>query len=299
MLKKIIIPIGYGQTCNQLLQIAHWIPAAIEFDIPLYFPCFKKYRNMFYGTINQRHPRFPRYSPKLDIVDQSLSFICKSTAQIQLINSALYKIMDRVPGIVSYHLNDNGRDGNKTPTNVLENPRIAAGKSLFVRGWLYRDKVGVEKHSEAIKNYFKPVIEIQDRIDSCIQKNNTWKSVLVGVHIRRGDYSKWSDGRYYYDDSTICSMMNQITRLLPENHVRFLLVSNEIIDLKNYNAFDVFTGPGDPAGDLYSLAACNYIIGPPSTYTIWASFYGNVPLYVINNKLDYINIEVFSVFKGL
>lgn len=35
--------------------------------------------------------------------------------------------------------------------------------------------------------------------------------------------------------------------------------------------------------DMYSLAECDYIIGPPSTYTMWASFYGEVPLYMVDN----------------
>ena len=31
--------------------------------------------------------------------------------------------------------------------------------------------------------------------------------------------------------------------------------------------------------DLYALAGCDLLIGPPSTFTQWASFYGKVPLY--------------------
>ena len=45
-------------------------------------------------------------------------------------------------------------------------------------------------------------------------------------------------------------------------------------------------GPGTEIGDLYSLAACDYIIGPPSTYTQWASFYGQVPRFVHNRKYE-------------
>jgi hypothetical protein len=54
-------------------------------------------------------------------------------------------------------------------------------------------------------------------------------------------------------------------------------------------------GPGDPAGDLFSLAACDYIMGPPSTFTLWASFFGGVPLYTINNSSDSLRIESFAI----
>jgi hypothetical protein len=36
---------------------------------------------------------------------------------------------------------------------------------------------------------------------------------------------------------------------------------------------------GSAVEDLYSLARCDYLLGPPSTFSLWASFYGNVPLH--------------------
>jgi len=32
---------------------------------------------------------------------------------------------------------------------------------------------------------------------------------------------------------------------------------------------------------MYGFARCDYLIGPPSTFTMWASFYGQVPLNII------------------
>ena len=42
-------------------------------------------------------------------------------------------------------------------------------------------------------------------------------------------------------------------------------------------------GPGSVVGDLYALARCDYIMGPPSTYTQWASFYGNHPMLSLDS----------------
>ena len=36
--------------------------------------------------------------------------------------------------------------------------------------------------------------------------------------------------------------------------------------------------------DLYGLAACDYIIGPPSTYSHWASFWGKGPLRPLDSS---------------
>lgn len=51
------------------------------------------------------------------------------------------------------------------------------------------------------------------------------------------------------------------------------------------------------AEDLFSLSKADYIIGPPSTFSAWASLYGTVPLYFIESSNsdfkipDFINIK--------
>jgi len=41
---------------------------------------------------------------------------------------------------------------------------------------------------------------------------------------------------------------------------------------------------------IFSFAKCDYIVGPPSTFTSWASFYGDVPVYFYwRSSCRYIN----------
>ena len=42
--------------------------------------------------------------------------------------------------------------------------------------------------------------------------------------------------------------------------------------------------------DLYSLAQVDLLVGPPSTFTGWASFYGSVPIYWLESQDDMINV---------
>lgn len=294
-----MLPYGYGQTCNQLLQIAHWMPACTEFGLPLYFPGFRRYAHLFSGTVNQRVPCFPRTAPDIALPQALLSQIISLAARIPRVNiGPFFKLASILPGVVTFAWDDSGRDGNISPVKVIEDPRIGAGQSLWVRGWLYRDSVGLAKHKQCIKEFFSPVAETQRRIDACIRQNRKDNAVLVGVHLRRGDYSKWSGGKYYYDDNTIRGLMQQMCKALPERKVRFLLVSNQQVDLNNYVGLNIAMGPGDPTGDLYSLAACDYIMGPPSTFTIWASFFGNVPIYSINDPSAALRLDGFMVCTG-
>jgi hypothetical protein len=54
-------------------------------------------------------------------------------------------------------------------------------------------------------------------------------------------------------------------------------------------------GTGHLVEDLYSFTHCDYLIGPPSTFTSWASFYGRVPLCRVESPEMPIRREDFQV----
>jgi hypothetical protein len=296
MLQRIVLPYGFGQTCNQLFQISHWIPTAIERDIPLYFPGFRRYAHMFMGTFDRQMPRFPRTAPALGMPQTVLSLLCSYASRVPRINNrSFYALARMLPGVVTFAWDDTGKDGFMEPPKLIEDPRISAGKSLWIRGWFYRDRTRTVKYKPCIKEFFSPVPAVQRRVDACIRENRHGNAALVGIHLRRGDYSVWSGGKYLYDDNTFREFMLKMSAALHDRNVRFLLVSNEPVDRKNYAGLDIAFGPGDPAGDLYSLAACDYLMGPPSTFTMWASFFGDVPLYSIRDPSAPIQLDHFEI----
>lgn len=296
MLKRIILPYGYGQTCNQLFQISHWIPVARELGIPLYFPGFRRYADLFRGTAKQHFPRYPRTAQDVGWTEAFLCSVCSYVAQVPHISiSPVFKLASLLSGVVTTTCDDSGRHGSIQTTQIIKSPKIAAGQSLWVRGWLFRDQAGLAKHRRSIVDFFSPTPEIRQRVDLCIRQNRGRKTILIGVHLRRGDYSKWADGMYCYDDTVFFRLMRQMVDLLPESNIRFLLVSNQTFNTKNYGGLDIGVGPGDPAGDLFALASCDYIIGPPSTFTMWASFFGNVPLFLIKDPLVDLRLDCFEI----
>jgi hypothetical protein len=78
--------------------------------------------------------------------------------------------------------------------------------------------------------------------------------------------------------------------------VGFLLCSNGELDLSEFNGLSVFRPTNHFIEDMYSLAACDYIVGPPSTYSAWASFVGDTPLCVVHNPEDNFIKDDFRVF---
>lgn len=101
--------------------------------------------------------------------------------------------------------------------------------------------------------------------------------------MRRGDYSTWHDGRYYYSLDQYADCCKTLMKHFKDKKVVFFLSSNEKLELGNSwgNIPNFILSCSTPIHDLYALSKCNYIIGPPSTFSSWASFMGNVPLAYI------------------
>jgi hypothetical protein len=79
-------------------------------------------------------------------------------------------------------------------------------------------------------------------------------------------------------------------------NVGFLICSDERIELKNFDGLNVFQiKDAILIDDLYALSECDYIIGPPSTFSEWASFYGSVPLRVIENGVETVLLNQFHI----
>jgi hypothetical protein len=61
---------------------------------------------------------------------------------------------------------------------------------------------------------------------------------------------------------------------------------------------EYLAGTGHLIEDLYSLAQCDFLAGPPSTFTLWASFYGKVPLYMAKDIHKVPSLSDFQIAKG-
>lgn len=168
----------------------------------------------------------------------------------------------------------------------------------MIEGWPIRldNHEMIINQSDAIRDIFTFNTKITTPVDelfSSIKKEN----IIVGVHIRRGDYRSWLDGIYYYtDEEYVAAMIYLYDQFKKEGkNVKFLLCSNETIDLNNFNTLDCFTIP-DSTGekDLYALSKCDYIIGPPSSYSQWASFVGKKPVNYIMPERKELLLSEFS-----
>ena len=99
---------------------------------------------------------------------------------------------------------------------------------------------------------------------------------MVGVHIRRGEsYKEWENGRNYYADDVYLKYMSQLEKELESLYSRnviFFIFSNDNTGIEEKGNICVSRNPWYI--DQYLMSRCDYLMGPPSTFTMWSSYVG-------------------------
>ncbi len=173
---------------------------------------------------------------------------------------------------------------------------------LFVRGWKDRYAPSyVAKHHEAIKTLFEPPIHVKAVVSSALSKREG--TVIIGVHIRRGDYKTYKNGMYYHSDELYARYMGQLRALVSAQgkEACFLLCSNEPISETLTRNYSVISLPvNDHMVDLHALSRCDFLIGPPSTFSQWASFIGKVPLkFITGQETETLTLSDFNYIVSI
>lgn len=149
------------------------------------------------------------------------------------------------------------------------------------------------KNLDQIKYIYTPDKNITDEVDDVFREKNN--AILVGVHIRRGDYLTYENGKYFYGLEEYKDMMLQMVKLLPNKDVIFFIASNEDVSIPFFSGLNCFSLPNSSSvKDSYALSLTDYIIGPPSTFSAWSSLYGDIPLYFIEDSKVKMSLDKFK-----
>lgn len=171
-------------------------------------------------------------------------------------------------------------------------------KILLLEGEGFRDTLSVKQNKEYIKYLMTPKLSYLRKLKGIKYLLDSEYDLIIGVHIRRGDYKNWSDGKYYFDDSVYIEAIKQANSLLGKGEKTvFVICSDEKINSNSFDEYNTFLSDADLITDLHLLASCHYLIGPPSTFSGWASFYGDVPLYTIKSSVFKLSLSNFEVYN--
>lgn len=184
-------------------------------------------------------------------------------------------------------------------TTLLDGPevqeKIRPARIVFVYGWWLRAPDLVRKHKEKIRNYFRPLEKWAVASRETVDRLRRNADIVVGVHIRHGDYREWLNGKFFYPVDRYAAWMHELAGQFPGRKVSFLVCSNEPRQADEFSGLTVGFGPNSPISDVFALARCDYIFGTSSTFTQWASFYGEKPLLHLLDGNTSIKVENFRV----
>lgn len=283
-----MVILGYktGQLGNRLFSSAHWLANSWKYGYALYNPAFDEYGIYFAnghdGIYEEKKSWLSLWFVRhLVLLLSKVVFKVMSLQDIEIVGNRLLRFY-RLPE------NDKSMDlRNEEFVRLRERTQC-----LIVQGWLYRDELSFREYAQRIRECFRLIPEHETNIKRLMEQvRGAGIHLIVGLHIRRGDYKDFLGGEYYYTNEQYCEVMRKVEEHFHGKKVRWLICSNELVAEEAFSAFDVVLGNGQIVEDMYAFANCDYIVGPPSTYTGWASFYGDKKLYFIRNTADEITFE--------
>ena len=257
--------------CNNLLQFAHVYAWGREHGRKVMSMRFS-YKYPFFKITHSNLVSFPLY------------VIAKLLAAIKVLPTASFKHAE-------------------CDAQALEK-KMLRHKHIVVSGWYVHYYDLFLKYRNEICDLFS--------IDPCYTEPvkawmSNWQGIRLGVHIRRGDYAVWKDGIYCYDDTTYADFIRQFAALYPDETIDVFLSTNDpgvsvekfesLLKDQTTHHIRLHQFGGNAVEDLFMLSECNYIIGPPSTYSLVAAMYRDIPLCRMDQiKADQLSLSNFKSF---
>ncbi|QDV61233.1 alpha-1,2-fucosyltransferase [Crateriforma conspicua] len=278
-----------GRLGNGLNLFAHFIAFSVQHDCPLANPAFFEYAHLFEGTYRSGLAcRFPAQPASMvpspwvrNVAYRGLHVVLASLNDTGMVRWPL-----------RIHSIDLTKDCDLESEDFLR--RVRDG-NLIVRGYRFRCPNLVRRHINVIRDFFRPVEIYRRQIDASLQVARDGCDVLIGTHIRQTDYQKFMNGDWFYPVARYHAWMRDLANQFPGRRVRFLVCSDGNLSAEDFPEVDVTINRGSPVVDMYSLAGCDYLIGPPSSFSGWASMYGDVPLRVLYPHDRHIGRHEFCV----
>lgn len=166
------------------------------------------------------------------------------------------------------------------------------------KGWNTRtDTRYLTQAKPELQRIFRPKDEITSKAESLISYLRKDNDLIIGVHIRRGDYATWNEGKFFYSLEQYHQFMLRIKELYKDKRVFFFISSNEDFSTDIFEGCNCVRFGKEPSGailDLYALSICDRIIGPFSSYSRWASYIGEVPICYLESEDQTFDENSFS-----
>ena len=281
--KKLIVLESYGDHSNRLLQSINYEAFCRENNIFYVNPSFKNMVSYYEGC-RLCHPGYYMIQKVF-----SFNVIGRVLRKLKITKGAFMigQIFERFGFIKIIKCDICSVDY----TNVLLKA-FEMWNTVYVTGWFFWPLL-VQKHTAFFHDKYKLKEKyfLNNTMYHKIMKLKKEKT-LIGIHIRRGNYKR---SKFYYDNETYHRFIENMKQIIKGSCV-FIIFSNEDVGFEE--DMELYISKETWYIDQYLMSQCDYLIGPPSTFTKWASYINNVKCYHIQNAHDEIKISDFIVHKN-
>ena len=277
-LATVVVASRYGQLCNRLLTFANLAVFASRERSRVINASFCDYAHLFQAFRNAPAVEFP----------QATGSLCIGSSVTRRSKRIFWRLLERacqagrlpprsfhvlqLPNSATYQLGDDGF-----------RELLRAKRYLFLSGMAVAAPTFAQDFP-VLKGLFCPHSEYMGRIAELVSSAREGSETLVGVHVRRGDYASYRGGEWFYDWADYAGLVRRVAAMFSGRRISFLIVSNETVPRELFSGFNCsFSGEREIV-DLYALSHCDYILGPPSTFSAWAAMYGCVPVWHVRSK---------------
>jgi hypothetical protein len=288
-----------GQLGNRLFQFAHLAANALENDYIVVNPTLRGYASLLQQfaaapfvvlrrgkAIGQKLITFLSLGPTNLRILRELSYIlirgtCKRVVSLGWLNSPFH-------AVVRVSRNRPLWMGDESWKKIVQRRPV-----VLLDGYYAYDRDALAKHRESILCLLKPLGGYMDTAARFVSSIRSTSNVVIGLHVRHGDYASWRGGRFFFSWEEYAEIARRSRKLFAEQSVRFILFSNVSFQKAAFEGIDVVPGPGHLMEDLCALSLCDYIIGPPSSFSRWAAFSGDIPICILDRADMVITMDSF------
>jgi hypothetical protein len=283
----VVVAAKAGRLGNRLFLSAYFMANALARGFRLMNPALGEYAPFYEGSAMDPLCMFPETKVQMDSeVAVQCREVLESLSRVAgvLIPGGktldIRKTVDAADGV--YDLN------SPAFTELLKGCQL-----LAVKGWKFRDDLNLIRYHAEIARYFQPIVSIREPVKALLRHARRQGDEVIGVHIRQGDYRNWKNGGHYFETLQYAHWMRETSALDASKKLVFLVCASDPVDISCFRGLDVIMGPGSVIGDLHALSLCDRLMGPPSTFSTWASFHGRKPLCMLLDHRQIISASDF------
>ena len=274
-LQRVVVVDFTGRLGNRLILLSHLIAAGMEYGFEVWNLAFKSYADGFEAFQKNDFRMWP----------ESLGVVLPAW---------MHRPLRRMIKVMAVHCPARSvldfYDRSGLGTIFLDSDEFAAlrkqHRNLVLWGYDFRCPNLVEKHGKLLRNLFRPSAGARQKVDSWKARSGLTGKEWSTLHVRRGDYREFEEGRYYYQADDYLAWVDSLREM---GRPVVVCGDDEEICLKLASKAGVLLGPGEPFSDLFAMSESTLIAGPPSTFSGWAAWRGGKKLLVLSRSQQKLN----------